>query len=211
VDVSATSLTGKWWRGLFLLAAAGIFAGGPLHPKGSMAEMLGNPNWVPAHSLMLVGFVALLIALLLFRRRSDLPESTRKWTLYAIIGATLQAIEMALHDASVVDRAHLIAGEATPVLTTHLSLAVVVYPIFAVTLGGFIIAGARDHTVGSKWIGWLGILGLAAHGASAPLVVAAHVPAAATLFALITLFALWMILAALWPLPTLRDPDSRIS
>ncbi len=88
-----------------------------------------------------------------------------------MIGTALQVIEMVMHTVSVVDHANLVAGRATPVLTTHLGLAVVFYPIFAVTIVGLILAGMRDRSLGSPWIGWLGILGVAAHGAAAPLVI----------------------------------------
>ena len=51
------------WRPLFILAAMFILVGGPQHPDGTLAEMLGHPAWVRAHSLLLAGFVALLVGL----------------------------------------------------------------------------------------------------------------------------------------------------
>ena len=61
-----------------------------------------------------------------------------------MIGTGLQTVEMVLHTAAVVDHSNLVAGNATPVLTTHLAAAVVLYPIFAATFVGLIIvAGAR--------------------------------------------------------------------
>lgn len=107
---------------------------------------------------------------------------------------------MALHTAAVVDHDHLVAGSGTPVLTTHLWLAVLFYPIFALTFAGLIIAGMRDHVLGSSWIGWLGIAGLLAHGSAAPLVVLLKVEGARILFPFLLFFALWLILAGLWPL-----------
>jgi hypothetical protein len=187
------------WRPFFALAALLILAGGPMHPRGNMAEMLGHHNWVLSHSLMLVGFLSLLIGLILFNRGVAAPERTRRWVRLAAIGTALQAIEMAFHTASVVDHGNLVAAKATPVLTTHLWLAVVLYPIFAVLMIGLIVAGTRDRSLGSPWISWLGILGAVAHGASAPLGVAFHVEGAWVLFPLLMLLALWLLLAALWP------------
>src|ERR1051325_8779762 len=75
------SLVSAPWRLCFILAALFIMIGGPLHPKGdrtmttmaAMAEMLANPSWVPAHALMLAGFVALLVGLILYQRHGSLP------------------------------------------------------------------------------------------------------------------------------------------
>ncbi|HEV7671874.1 MAG TPA: hypothetical protein VGS22_25410 [Thermoanaerobaculia bacterium] len=187
------------WRPFFALAALFIMVGGPMHPRGNMAEMLGDHNWVLSHSLMLVGFLSLLVGLILYNRGVAAPERTRRWVRLAAIGTALQAIEMAFHTASVVDHDNLIAARATPVLTTHMWLAVALYPIFAALIIGLIIAGARDRSLGSPWISWLGILGAIAHGAAAPLTVAFHIPWAPMLFPFLLLLALWLLLTALWP------------
>jgi len=188
------------WRPFFVLSALLILAGGPLHPRGSMAEMLGHHNWVLSHSLILAGHIALLVGLVLYNRDVAPPERTRKWVRLAVVGTALQAVEMAFHTAAAVDHANLVAGRATPVLATHSWLAVVLYPIFAVTIVGLIVAAARDRALGPPWIAWLGILGAVAHGAAAPLVVVLHLRWAQILFPLFMLLALWLLLAGLWPL-----------
>lgn len=187
------------WRLCFIVSALLLMAGGPQHPGGTMAEMIGDPKWVPAHSLMLAGFVTLLAGLLLYKRSTSLPASANRWLQFAIIGTVLQTIEMAMHTAAFVDHHHLVAGQSTPVLTTHLWLAVFFYPIFGVTITGFIIAGMRNHVIGSPWIGWLGIAGVLAQGAAPPLIFFLKIEGARILFPFLMLFALWLILAGLWP------------
>lgn len=187
------------WRLCFILSALFMMAGGPQHPGGTMAEMLGDRKWVPAHSLLLAGFVTLLVGLLLYPRSMLLPTRTKRWLRLAFIGTILQAVEMAFHLAAVVDHDHLVAGHGTPVLTTHLWLAVFFYPIFGLTFAGFIVAGMRDRVLGSPWIGWLGIAGLLANGAAPPLVVLLKVEEARILFPMVLFFAVWLILAGLWP------------
>jgi hypothetical protein len=161
------------WRVFFILTALFIVVGGPQHPKGTMGEMLANPKWIPSHALLLAGFVAFLIGLLLYQRGVGLPDRTRRWVRLAVVATILQSVEMALHTAAAVDHANLMAGRTTPVLTTHLWMAVIVYPIFGLTLAGFILATARDRALGSTWIG-VRILGVcsgasrAARGASGP-------------------------------------------
>jgi hypothetical protein len=187
------------WRVFFILTALFIVVGGPQHPQGTMGEMLANPKWIPSHALLLAGFVAFLIGLLLYQRGVGLPDRTRRWARLAVVATILQSVEMTLHAAAAVDHANLMAGRTTPVLTTHLWMAVIVYPIFGLTLAGFILATARDRALGSPWIAWIGILGVLAHGASAPLVVAFKVPGAGILFPFLMLFAVWALLAGLWP------------
>jgi alkylhydroperoxidase/carboxymuconolactone decarboxylase family protein YurZ len=187
-----------WWRPLFILAGGLVLAGGPRHPGGTMVEMLGNPEWIPAHTLMLAGFVSLLLGLVAFSREALTP-TMRRWARLAIAGAALQAVEMALHTAAALDHANLMAGRATPILSTHLALAVVAYPVFAASIIGFIVATARERAMGSPWIAWIGVLGALGHGIAAPLVALTAVPWARSLFPAVIGLAIWLILAGLLP------------
>ena len=187
-----------WWRPLFIVAGALVLVGGPRHPGGTMVEMLGNPEWIPAHTMMLAGFLSLLLGLVAFSRDALTPTK-RRWARLAIAGTALQAVEMALHTAAVLDHANLMAGRATPILSTHLALAVVAYPVFAASIIGFIVASARERAMGSPWIAWIGVLGALGHGIAAPLAVLTGIPWARSLFPAVIGLAIWLILGALWP------------
>jgi hypothetical protein len=199
----ATPRSGPW-RILFVIAALFFLVGGPRHPRGTMAEMLAHSDWLPAHLLMLAGWVTLLIALVVFRRASSLPERSQKWLRLALIGVGLQALEMGIHAIANLDHGNLMAGRPTPLLTTHLWLAAVCYPIFGITATGLILATVRDRVLGSPWIAWIGILGALAEGLAAPVVLLTEIPWTRILFPLFMLFAIWLILAALWPLRASR-------
>ena len=125
------------WRLFFIVGALFLLVGGPRHPGGTMAEMLAHPDWVPSHALTLAGFVSLLLGLIAYERTVLVPDRTRTWARFAVLGTALQVMEMAFHTAASVDQLNL-AGRATPVLTTHLWLSVVIYPIFGLTLVGLI-------------------------------------------------------------------------
>lgn len=187
------------WRASFLVGGALILAGGPMHPAGTMAQMLADPRWVPGHALVTVGFAVLTMGLILLARSRTMPAGAAGWLRFAIAGAALQTIEMVPHTLAVVDHGNLVAGHATPVLSTHLALSVVAYPVFGVALAGFILAAARERAVGSRWIAPLGVLGAIAHGAAAPLVILTGEERFRVLFPMLAVFALWTVLAALWP------------
>jgi hypothetical protein len=106
---------------------------------------------------------------------------------------------MGFHTVAAVDHVHVVAGAPTPILTTHLWMAVVVYPLFGLTMAGFILAGVRDRVLGSYWIAWIGVVGALAHGAAPPPVILGKVERASVLFPFLMLLALWLTLAALWP------------
>lgn len=181
------------WRIPFLVCGVLILVGGPRHPEGDMAHMLADPAWVPAHLLMLGGFIAFLLGLLAFSR-GGLPERTRRWTRRALVGAGLMVLEMALHTAATVDAARYAAGQATPVFWAHIALILIAYPIFGLVVTGWILATSGDRVLGSAWIGWIGIVGAVATGL-APYLIWLGI----NIFAMMILFAAWTILAAVWP------------
>ena len=163
-----------------------------------MAEMLAHPEWIPAHSLMLAGFLALLIGLAVYSREV-VSTPMRRWVRIAIAGTVLQTVEMTLHTLAAFDHANLMAGRATPILSTHLTFSIVAYPLFAAAIIGFIVTGARERAFGSSWIAWLGVIGALGHGLAAPVTLLTTAPWARSLFPVLIALALWMILAGLWP------------
>lgn len=181
--------------------------GGPLHPRSdptlsfnaSTALMLADPHWPIAHALMLAGDVCVLLALIGLRRRTDLPAGLQRALRVAVVGASLAVVEMAFHLAAVVDRATLVAGAATPVLTIHLSLAVVAYPVFGLSMAAVALLGARKRAIGGATIAGLGILGGLMDAVSAPIVVLTRDQHYTWLFMGLVPLALWMGLAAIWP------------
>ncbi|MFN2447152.1 MAG: hypothetical protein ABR606_16420 [Vicinamibacterales bacterium] len=170
-----------------------------MHPSGSMAQMLAAPQWLLGHSLVDAGFAALLVGLELLRRQPSLPAATRRWVVPALVATLLQTIEMAVHAAAYIDLDPLLAGSATPVLSTHLALSVAVYPIFGAVLAAFIAACSRERVLGSPKIGWIGIVGAIGHGLSAPLVVGFDLGWAGILFPFIVFLGLWILLAGASP------------
>jgi hypothetical protein len=128
-----------------------------------------------------------------------LPARSEKWLTLAFWASVLQAADMAVHTAAMVDLGRLLADRPTPVLTTHLWLTAIVYPVFGAILIGFFVAASRHRLLGSWWIAWLGIVGALGHGLAGPLVVVWEIGWARQLFPLIVLVAIWMMAAAASP------------
>lgn len=196
------------WRLFLLFAGILILLGGPMHPGGTMAEMLADPTWVPGHTLVTIGFAALLAALIHLGRTPRVTDASRNWLRFAIVATALQTLEMVLHTAAAVDHGNLVAGHATPVLSTHLALAVAFYPVFGAAIIAFIVIAARERAMGEWWYAPVGIIGAAMHGAAAPLVVLTGDDRFRVLFPGLALLGLWMALAAL--LPTQRRLDAGV-
>src|SRR5688500_159063 len=157
------------WRGLFLAAGVLILTGGPMHPRDeTMHGMLANPAWFPSHALVTLGYAAFMAGLAFVARRPGLPARTAWWTRVAMLATAAQTVEMILHTAAMADHGNLVAGRATPILTTHLALTAVVYPLWGMAVAGWISAAARDRAIGSAWIAPLGMIGALGHGFAGP-------------------------------------------
>lgn len=197
------------WRSLFTVGGLLYFVGAFNHPRGmTMAEMLIDPAWMLSHAGVFVGLSAMTVGLMFFRHSSDVSPTMDRWLLATIVLAVLETIEMGLHTMAYVDADALTPGAlegglSTPVLTLHLWFATLVYTPFAVALIGLIWIGQRERSLGSLWIGWLGVIGAAAHGSVMWLVVVFGVPGAGILFPIAALaISLWFVLAGVWPTRT---------
>ena len=197
------------WR--FLFAAAGVLmaVGGPRHPGGTMLEMLRHPDWFMAHALVTLGYAAMAVGLVAFSHTEANTPAMRRWTRFAIVATALQTVEMAVHTAAMVDASHLAAGHATPVLTTHLAMSMLFYPLFGLASAAFFINGMRARAIGSPWIVWIGVIGTLANGLAPILVGLVGWQEARVLFVFMIGIAIWLLLAAVWPTSALRASAGR--
>ena len=196
------------WRVLFAAAGVLMLAGGPRHPGGSMLEMLRHHDWFMAHALVTLGYGTMLAGLVAFSRTAANTPAMTRWTWLAIGGTALQTVEMAVHTAAMVDAANLAAGHATPVLTTHLTMSMVFYPLFGLTSAAFFIQGVRERAIGSPWIVAIGVIGTVANGVAPILVGLFGWMEARILFAFMVGIAIWLVLAAVWPTAAVRTLEA---
>lgn len=116
---------------------------------------------------------------------------------------------MALHTVAYVDLPNLLAGQSTPIYTTHMTMAMIVYPIFGVLFSAFILVAARERALGSMWIAPIGIIGALAHGAAGLLVVGFGITSAGIGFPMIMLVMVWAFIAALIPVRPATVPSAQ--
>ncbi|MEO6443723.1 MAG: hypothetical protein ABIZ91_12915 [Gemmatimonadaceae bacterium] len=189
----------RMWRPMFVVGGILYLVGSSQHPRGRMDEMLVDPTWFRAHSTLFVGLVVLTVGLVLLRRPQLTSTSMNRWLPFAMVATALEAVEMGVHTMAYVDAEALTAGQSTPVFTTHSWLAMLIYPFFAVALIRLIWVGQRERSLGSLWIGWIGLMGAAAHGVVMWLVFF-EIGWAGILFPLAAIsLSLWYILAGIWP------------
>lgn len=192
--------TDRLWRVLFGLGGIVMAVGGPLHPRDdTMQAMLVNPSWFPSHMAQLVGLALMTLGMMRFRRIMPHSPAVRRWSGLAALGLFLQTVEMAFHLASMVDADNLAAGLATPVLSTHIVLAVTSYPLLAILMGGLILVAGRTRELGNLWLAPIGIAGLTAQAVAVVLVVGLDMQAARVGFPMVMLFATWTVVVSLMP------------
>ena len=192
--------TDRVWRVLFGVGGVIMALGGPLHPRGeTMHSMLIDPNWFPSHAAQLVGFALMALGMMRFRRVMPHSPAVQRWSGLAALGLSLQTIEMAFHLASMVDADKLAAGVSTPILSTHIVLALTIYPLLAILMGGLIIVAGRTRELGNSLLAPLGIAGLVAQAVAVVLVAGFDMQAARIGFPMVMLFAIWTVAVSLMP------------
>ncbi|MDQ4037075.1 MAG: hypothetical protein M3313_01665 [Actinomycetota bacterium] len=189
----------RMWPWVLIAAGLLFVIGGALHPnedsslpdEEATAETLGAATWIPSHALLLISGIGFLIGLfLLVRSQVPLSTAARRAAWVATVGAGLYAVEGIFHLAAFADEDALLAGNATPFLSTHTTMAVVVYPLFTFAVAALAVLSRRALT--HPVIGVLGAIGAVGFGVAPALVGLADIEA------LGWLFPVGGILMALW-------------
>jgi hypothetical protein len=185
------------------LALGGLLmaAGGNLHPRAeratvrdTLADMLGSPAWNLAHLLILAGLVISVGAFVIARRAHAFAPSVDRWLTVAIVGWGLASIELVPHLLAVRDLEALHHHEATPILDTHLMLAVGATPALGLSAVALAVATARAARTVPAWIlAGIAAVGGTAYAAAGPLIQFLAIPELSVLFAGQSFIAVWLI------------------
>ena len=94
---------------------------------------------------------------------------------------------------AVVDAEALQAGRPTPILSAHLGLAVIAYPLFGLPFAALAWLGGRTRVLTHPVVGAIGALGGITHGIAAPIVVLSQDARFSFLFMGAMLIAIWLM------------------
>lgn len=178
-----------------------IAVGGNLHPRETgatlretLAEMLGSPAWNLSHLLILAGLVVSVAGFVLARRAHAFGRTVDRWLTVAAVCWGLASIELVPHLLAVRDLDALQHHHDTPILETHLWLAVVATPLIGLSTIALAIAVARSARTVSSWVlAAIATVGGVAYAAASPLIRFAGNPELSVLFAGQALIAVWVL------------------
>ena len=132
------------------------------------------------------------------RRERLFPDQVRGWLTVAIGVLGGRGRGMVPHLLAGSEHQALEAGEATPMLTTHLTLSVVTEPLLGLSIAALAVAVARAaYSVPAWLLAVVGVAGGVVFGAAAPLVAVTQDPAFTALFSADVLISVWLVGTAL--------------
>lgn len=198
-----TLLRTHGWRIALVASAATALMGGPMHPSADaedglleeLATMTAHPDWVPAHSLIMLSAVLLAIGLTAAYRGRSWPTA-HKAVGTAALAVSLYVVETLFHLAAAVDSDKLHHGEYAPVAFTHIGLSVILYPLAGIAIAYLASRQVMTWRGPRRITGVPGVVGGTLHAVAVPLTLA--LPAAE----LTPVFAGATVLIAVWSLTT---------
>lgn len=144
-----------WWPGAMLASGASFLLGGLWHPQEDEAlagaaqtsAWLADPAWVPAHLVLLLAEVLLVVGLVgLLRAGPTLAAPARAAGWAATAAAVLWVAEGVPHVLAAGDAHAVAAGHATPSFGLFQSLSVLVYPLVGLSVCGLAVLAGRRLT-----------------------------------------------------------------
>ncbi|MEU4392742.1 hypothetical protein [Kribbella sp. NPDC023855] len=151
-----------------LLGGLAFFVGGALHPKDSSSggtkleqlhDMLVDPLWYPSHVVFLAAIALITAALLVIRRRGDLPDRmARLMTVVAAI-SVLATVAMLIHLFAATEADAIEHGHSTALIAFHTWNETIVNPLWGLAIATLAVAGGTTRTLGNRITLVLGLVG----------------------------------------------------
>lgn len=190
-----------WWP-LLVFGGLLVFVGGGMHgdPAGpdlpirqNLATTMEAGGWVLGHAIMTVGAALIAGGVWIARREAGWQLSRTLWRVL-VVAVALNAIELVVHTAVIVEKDGLLAGETGLLTAVHLAGLLIVYPLYGLAVAAVAAVRFRAAGIGHRAIAALGIVGGVCHAVSAPLAVATESSAFEFLFPLagVTVSAWWI-------------------
>ncbi|MCB0998109.1 MAG: alpha/beta hydrolase [Acidimicrobiales bacterium] len=207
------------WRIPLVLAGVAMALGGSQHPEGDaeeslrdeLATMTSSSTWVLSHTLLAIGAALLATGLVVASRTRTWPASTRPALRIATTAMSLYVVETVFHLASVVDADALADGRSAPVATTHIGLALLLYPISGLAFAWLNVRLLRVAVpLPVEFLGVVGVVAGLLHATSVPSTIIFPDTELSPMFAGAgMLFALWSLGIGLVGVGATRDRTKR--
>src|SRR5690349_5154636 len=190
----------RWPAALLGIGGLVLAVGGQLHPHDvqetmtdTLVGLLSSPAWGASHLLIITGVVLVVVGLGGALRQRLFAQRVRPWLTVALVCWAVALVELVPHLLAGSEHHALEADEATPMLTTHLTLSVVTSPLLGLSTAALAVAVARAaRTWPSRLLAVAGVVGGVAFAAASPLVASTQDPRFTALFAADALMALWL-------------------
>ena len=183
---------------LFLAGGLLMAAGGGLHPTGTgdtvdahLLSMFDAALWPLSHWVLLAGAVAGFLAFVWAWRTHAFGPRVQRWLPVVAAAWAVGAAELVPHLLAANDAHALAHHESTPMLDTHLSLAVIAGPAVGALVAIIVARAARSRVA---WVlAAVAVVGGLLYAAASPLIVLTDDPAYSVLFAAQTGLAVWLL------------------
>jgi uncharacterized membrane protein YozB (DUF420 family) len=164
------------WRLALIASGIVMLLGGPMHPEADakhdlreeLATMTTHPDWVPAHSLIVLSTVLLAAGLVAAYRQRAWPTAQRALGV-AAIAVSLYVVETGFHLAAAVDGHALQHGDQAPIAFTHVGLSILLYPVAGLAIAALAVRQLSTGSGPRRFAGVPGVVGGLMHALSVPL------------------------------------------
>lgn len=156
----------------WVLLAGGVFwlVGGPMHPredppgvsaKEHLRIMFEDPNWYPAHTILLIG-VALIAAALVALARGHSLSAVRPMQVTVVIAAVMASLAtpgMLIHLVAASEADAIAAHQGTSITDVMGIVETITVPAFGFSIAALAVMGAVTRTLGNPLTALAGVLG----------------------------------------------------
>jgi hypothetical protein len=140
------------WPWALIASAVTFVVGGTLHSdqdpilleSETLPAWIGHPLWVPSHALILAAAVLLIPGLVgLLAARPTLSVGARRAGRVSVVAAVLWALDRVPHLGAAAESAAAAVGQGTPMLVTHMVLALLGYSLLGLSVATLAVLGGR--------------------------------------------------------------------
>ncbi|MEM8925569.1 MAG: hypothetical protein AAGD35_18850 [Actinomycetota bacterium] len=199
---------------LLLIGAVLIPVAGQFHPTSDpdlgwnqgVAAMLEDDAWYPAHILEFLALGMVAVALWQISRTQVVRDAKalRLAVIAVAVGTTIHVIDLVPHTFAATEATALLAGDSTPLWSTHLGLQALATLVLGPSVAVLAVTDARRSARWTWLPALLGVVGGLVGALAGPALLITEDTAYAALFIGYAGLGLWLLITAIRRLVALR-------